>query len=295
MQAMSAASLRSGRLAGATARGIARKKSSCGSASAAAARELPKRTKGWPASSALPSGSLCTSVSTGATARARSAISGALSSMLSGATTAPRRQAASQIRSFSRFSSERRSTRLPLPTPRALSAAAMSATARSRSPKLIDVSWSRSTSASLSGSRSRYAARRSATGRYGIFGRCWPNTSLMASPSPFILSREPARKCAASRDRPAQLHHRVELQALAEARDCERNLPIKPRFVNLRQAPLGDHVLARNEHVAHRIPGRAVDEVGDRIDQRLPFRTVGVEQYDVRSEEHTSELQSLRH
>src|SRR5262245_40017549 len=256
---------------------------------------MPKRTNGLPASKVSPSNSLCTRTSTGETARARSTISGALSSMLSGATTAPRRQAASQIRSFSRFSSERRSTRLPLPTPRALSAAAMSATARSSSPKLIDVSWSRSTIASLSGSRSRYPARRSATGRYGIFGRCGPNTSLMASPLPFSLAREPVRKYAASRHRPAQLHHRINVQALAEARDCKRNLPVKPRFVNLRQAPLGDHVLAGNEHVAHRIPGRAVDEVGDRIDQRLPFRTVGVEQYDVRSEEHTSELQSLRH
>ena len=77
------------------------------------------------------------------------------------------------------------------------------------------------------------------------------------------------------------MHHLVELQVLAEARDRDRNLLIELVLVDLGQAPVRDHVLAGDEHVAHRIAGGAVDQIGDRIDQRLPFRTVGVEQHDV--------------
>ena len=58
--------------------------------------------------------------------------------MLSGATTAPTRQTASQIKSFSRFSSESSSTRLPFRTPCFESVAAMSVTACSSAPNVIE-------------------------------------------------------------------------------------------------------------------------------------------------------------
>src|SRR4051794_36770130 len=96
----------------------------------------------------------------------------------------------------------------------------------------MDVSWSRSTMASLSGSRRRYWASRSATGWYGIFGRCSPNTSAMAFPrllfSAHVLRAAPTDQLdRTSGHRPAQLHHPVELQVLAEARNRNRHFLIE--------------------------------------------------------------------
>ena len=56
---------------------------------------------------------------------------------------------------------------------------------------------------------------------------------------------------------------------------------VEPALVDLGQAAVRHHLLAGDEHVAHRVAGGAVDQVRDRVDQRLPLRPPGVEQHHV--------------
>ena len=111
----------------------------------------------------------------------------ALSSISSGATTAPIRQMPSQSKSFSKFSWPSSNTRLPFATPLSLSAAAMSVTAGSRCAETDAIfSWSTSTIASLSGCGSRYSASRSARANRGFPAdgrRTHPSRRLLRVPA----------------------------------------------------------------------------------------------------------------
>src|SRR5215472_3932216 len=82
-------------------------------------------------------------------------------------------------------------------------------------------------------------------------------------------------------DWPAELDDVFHAQVLRKARDRARYLPMQLALVNARAASILHHLLAGDKHMLHRIAGRGIDEIGDGVDQRLPFRAAGIEQYDI--------------